>query len=66
VNIDLTIIAERPRIQPQVALMRAALARSTGLAPGCIGVKATTNEGVGELGRGHAIAAHAVALIEGT
>jgi 2-C-methyl-D-erythritol 2,4-cyclodiphosphate synthase len=64
-NIDATVIAERPRIQPQIAAMKAALARSTGLPQGSIGLKATTNEGVGELGRGVAIAAHAVALIDG-
>jgi len=46
--------------------MKAALAFSTGLPSGAIGIKATTNEGVGDLGRGVAIAAHAVALIERT
>ena len=43
--------------------MKAALAKSTGLLPDEIGLKATTNEGVGDLGRGLAIAAHAVALV---
>jgi 2-C-methyl-D-erythritol 2,4-cyclodiphosphate synthase len=64
VNLDVTVIAEKPKLQPQLAAMKAALAASTGLAPGEIGIKATTNEGVGELGRGAAVAAHAVALIE--
>ena len=63
-NLDATIVAERPRIQPQIPAMKSALAGSTGLSPDAIGIKATTNEGVGELGRGGAIAAHAVALIE--
>lgn len=63
-NIDATLIAERPRIAPRLAEMKAALARSTGLPPAAIGIKATTNEGVGDLGRGRAICAHAVALIE--
>jgi 2-C-methyl-D-erythritol 2,4-cyclodiphosphate synthase len=62
-NVDLTLIAERPRIQPRLAEMKAALARSTGLPVGQIGLKATTHEGVGELGQGRAIAAHAVALL---
>ena len=62
-NIDATIIAEKPRIHPRLAEMRAALARSTHLPETNIGLKATTNEGVGDLGRGLAIAAHAVALI---
>ena len=64
VNIDATVIAEKPKIAPHLAAMKAALARSTGLLPDEIGVKATTNEGVGELGRGVAIAAHAVALLK--
>lgn len=63
VNIDATVIAERPKIAPRLADMKAALARSTGLLPDEVGLKATTNEGVGDLGRGVAIAAHAVALL---
>ncbi len=64
VNIDATVIAERPKISARVADMKAALAASTGLPSSAIGIKATTHEGVGEVGRGLAIAAHAVALIE--
>ena len=64
VNIDATLIAERPKIYPRLAEMKAALARSTGLALSQIGLKATTNEGVDEIGRGLAIAAHAVALLQ--
>ena len=63
VNIDATLIAERPKIAPRLGEMKAALARSTGLAVGDIGLKATTNEGADDIGRGLAIAAHAVALI---
>jgi 2-C-methyl-D-erythritol 2,4-cyclodiphosphate synthase len=63
-NIDSTLIAERPKIAPRLAEMKTALAASLGLSPTAVGIKATTNEGVGELGRGVAIAAHAVALIE--
>ena len=62
VNIDATLIAEKPKIAPQLAAMKAALAKSTGLVADEIGLKATTNEGVGDLGRGLAIAAHAVCL----
>ena len=62
-NIDATVIAEKPKIYPHLAAMKAALANSTGLRPDEIGLKATTNEGVGDLGRGLAIAAHAVALL---
>jgi 2-C-methyl-D-erythritol 2,4-cyclodiphosphate synthase len=64
VNLDATIIAEKPRIFGRITEMKAALAHSTGLSSESIGLKATTNEGVGDLGRGLAIAAHAVALIE--
>ena len=63
VNVDATLIAEKPKIAPRLADMKAALAASTGLEPGAIGVKATTNEGSDDIGRGLAIAAHAVALI---
>lgn len=64
VNIDASLIAEKPKIQPRLSEMKAALARSTGLDVSAIGLKATTNEGVDEIGRGLAIAAHAVCLIE--
>lgn len=64
VNLDASLIIERPRIAPHLAAMKAALARSTGLPEGDIGLKATTNEGSDDIGRGLAIAAHAVALIE--
>jgi 2-C-methyl-D-erythritol 2,4-cyclodiphosphate synthase len=63
-NIDASIIAEKPKIGPRIAEMKQALAETTGLTPDRIGVKATTHEGVDDIGRGLAIAAHAVALIE--
>jgi 2-C-methyl-D-erythritol 2,4-cyclodiphosphate synthase len=63
-NLDATVIAERPRLLARVPEMKARLAASTGLAVDAIGIKATTNEGVGDLGRGLAIAAHAVALLQ--
>ena len=64
VNIDASVIAEKPKIYPHLAAMKAALAASTGLPVSAVGLKATTNEGIDEIGRGLAIAAHAVALIE--
>ncbi len=64
INIDASLIAEKPKIQPRLADMKAALATSSGLPVECIGLKATTNEQVGDLGRALAIAAHAVCLIE--
>ena len=64
VNLDATLIAEKPKIQPHIAAMKSVLAKTTGLPPDAIGLKATTNEGVDDIGRGLAIAAHAVALIQ--
>jgi 2-C-methyl-D-erythritol 2,4-cyclodiphosphate synthase len=64
VNVDATLIAERPKIAPRLAEMKAILARSTGLPVDAVGLKATTNEGSDDLGRGLALAAHAVALIQ--
>lgn len=64
VNIDCTIVAERPRIGPHVPAMRAALGETLGLAGDRIGIKATTNEGIGFIGREEGIAALAVALLE--
>lgn len=64
VNIDASLIAERPKIAPRLDEMKAELAKSTGLSIDAIGLKATTNEGADDIGRGLAIAAHAVALIE--
>ncbi|MDB6093869.1 MAG: 2C-methyl-D-erythritol 2,4-cyclodiphosphate synthase [Verrucomicrobia bacterium] len=63
-NIDATLVAEKPKIAPRLAEMKAALAASTGLMADEIGLKATTNEGVDDIGRGLAIAAHAVVLVK--
>ena len=63
VNLDATLIAEKPKIAARLAEMKAVLAKSTGLSVDAIGLKATTNEGSDDIGRGLAIAAHAVALI---
>ncbi len=64
VNVDATLVAEKPKVAPRLAEMKAALARSAGLPVDAVGLKATTNEGSDDLGRGLAIAAHAVALIQ--
>ena len=52
VNIDATVIAEKPKIYPRLGEIKAVLAKSTGLLPDQIGLKATTNEGLGDVGRG--------------
>jgi 2-C-methyl-D-erythritol 2,4-cyclodiphosphate synthase len=63
VNIDLTIIAEEPRIKPHVDAMKASMARVLNLAADEIGVKATTMEGMGTVGRREGLAVQAVALL---
>jgi 2-C-methyl-D-erythritol 2,4-cyclodiphosphate synthase len=63
VNVDVVVIAERPRLKPHIDTMRAALAARIGIDPDQVGVKATTNEGLGPEGREEGIAAHAVALL---
>jgi len=62
-NVDATVIAERPKLVPHIDAMRANLAEALGVSADRISVKGKTNEGVGELGRGEAIAVHAVALL---
>jgi len=62
VSIDATVIAEAPRLGAHVAAMRRVIARGLGLALEGVSVKAKTNDGVGEIGAGEAIAALAVAL----
>jgi 2-C-methyl-D-erythritol 2,4-cyclodiphosphate synthase len=64
VNIDCTVVAEAPKINPYVSEMRANLAEALGLDVRRVGVKATTNETMGFLGRGEGIAAMAVASVE--
>jgi len=64
VNVDATLVAEAPKISPHVAEMRKNLAEALKLDPKRVGVKATTNERMGFLGRGEGIAALAVASVE--
>ena len=64
VNVDSTLILESPRVHPHVAEMRDRLAEALGITPGSVSVKATSNEGLGAIGRAEGIAAMAVALVE--
>jgi 2-C-methyl-D-erythritol 2,4-cyclodiphosphate synthase len=64
INVDVTVLAERPQIAPRVQEMRARLAGALGIDLGQISVKATTTDGLGAIGRGEGIAAQAVALLE--
>lgn len=64
VNVDATIIAEEPKISPFIAAMKENIARELEVSSKRIGVKATTNEQIGFIGRGEGIAAMAVASVE--
>lgn len=63
-NIDSMIIAEAPKLAPYIEKMRANIAGSLGIKTGQVSIKATTNEGLGDIGRGKGICAFANALIE--
>ena len=64
INIDCSLIAEAPKIGPHLQAMKSRLSETLQIAPQRIGVKATTNEGLGFIGKGEGIAAMAVASIE--
>ena len=61
-SIDATVVAEAPRLGAHVPAMRQAIARGLDIALECVSVKAKTNDGLGAIGAGEAIAAFAVAL----
>ena len=63
VNIDCTVIAQRPKLQPYVGAMRAVYADVLGIDIGRVSVKATTEEHLGFTGEGLGVAAHAMVLI---
>jgi 2-C-methyl-D-erythritol 2,4-cyclodiphosphate synthase len=63
-NIDATIVAQRPQMQPHIPAMRAHLAEHLGLDREQVSIKATTTDGLGFTGRREGIACYAVALIE--
>jgi 2-C-methyl-D-erythritol 2,4-cyclodiphosphate synthase len=64
VNVDAALIAEAPKIAPHIEQMRARIAAALGILASCVGVKATTNEQLGFIGRGEGIAAVATASVE--
>jgi 2-C-methyl-D-erythritol 2,4-cyclodiphosphate synthase len=63
VNVDATIVVERPKLAPFVARMRENVAARLGVAVSAVGVKAKTSEGMGYTGDGTGLAVHAVALL---
>lgn len=63
-NIDVTVVAEQPKLAGYIARMRETIAQVLEIDKGKINIKATTTEGLGFAGKGEGIAAHAVALVE--
>lgn len=66
VNLDITVLAEAPRIQPHVEAIKGNLARLLSVEPGRVGLKATTMEGCGPIGRREGIAVQSVVLLSRT
>jgi len=62
-NVDLTIIAQRPKLKDFIPAIRRNLSSLLEIEPDCVGIKATTHEKIGSLGREEGIAAHAVCLL---
>jgi len=63
-SLDATVIAQAPRLAPHIGAMRDAIASALGVESGRVSVKATTNDGLGVVGSGDAIAALAIALLD--
>jgi 2-C-methyl-D-erythritol 2,4-cyclodiphosphate synthase len=64
-NIDVTVVAEEPKLKDFTNSMRHILSQTLGIEMGQVSIKASTNNGLGAIGRGEGITAYAVALIEG-
>ena len=62
-NVDATLVLEKPKIKPHVSAMRETIAGILDIDLSAVGIKATTNEGMGFVGRGEGVCAHAVALL---
>ena len=62
-NVDVTVIAQKPKLLPYLDQMRANLAAALGVDPSAVSVKGKTNEGVDSMGRGESMSCHAVALL---
>ncbi len=63
-NVDVTIVAQRPRLSPYIDRMRATIATDLNIEINAVNVKATTTEGLGFEGRGEGISTYAVALLQ--
>ncbi len=66
VNIDATVVAEKPRLSDHIEAMRHNLSHTLGIPPDMVSIKAKTSAGLGFVGRGEGMAAHAIAMLEGS
>ncbi|MCX7846773.1 MAG: 2-C-methyl-D-erythritol 2,4-cyclodiphosphate synthase [bacterium] len=64
-NVDVTVLAQEPRLAPHISAMRAVLAEVMGISAGQISIKATTTEGLGFVGRREGVEVHAVCFLRG-
>ncbi len=64
VNVDCTLIAQEPKVAPKLQAMKLNISQALGINPKRVGIKATTNETMGFVGRGEGIAAMAVAAVD--
>lgn len=65
INVDSTLVLEEPKLEPFKNKMKEIISHTLGISKEAVNIKATTQEGVGSLGRGEAIAAYAVVSVEG-
>lgn len=63
INIDVTVVCEKPKITPHAGAMRVRLGEVLQISPNCVSVKGKSNEGMGWIGSGEGLAVHSVALI---
>lgn len=66
INVDSTVVAEQPQIAAHISEMKARIAAALGISASGVGIKATTNEGLGAIGRGEGIASFATAMLRKT
>ena len=64
VNLDLSIVAEEPKINPHIDEMKKEISKVLVISEDCVGIKATTNEGIDQIGKAEAICAYAVCLLK--
>lgn len=64
VNLDCTVLAQKPKLAPHIDAIRESLSEALGIPVGCISVKAKTEEGQDAVGRGELVKAYAVVLLE--